>query len=99
MKKFKITYDEKATIWLRTEGEIEAETLEEAQRLFKTQVEDTDLTWTLMEDTIELIDRKENYAAGICNQLLPDDNELIPDNFQVKEFVEELNYEIENGTT
>lgn len=99
MKTFKITYDEKATIWLRTEGEVEADNLEEAQCIFKKQVEDCDMSWNVLEETIELIDRKENYAMGICDQLLPDDNEQIPDNFQVKEFVEELNYEINGENT
>lgn len=95
MPKFRVTYDQKATVWIRSTADIEADSLEEAQAQLKAMTEQGDMVHPeILQDTIEFMTRKENYVALICDQLLdyPEWNEHC--SVEVNEFEEHLNYEL-----
>ena len=98
MPKFKVAYDEKGTIWIRTSDIIEADTLEEAQDILKARVNDEDLDnelpFEFIPNSFELITRKENFVMTMADSLLPDDNWDIGCDIEVKEFEEHVNHEI-----
>lgn len=63
METFDFYLDTKVTTWYRTPFEIEAESLEEAQKLAVKFIEDgdhTDISWHQVDDTIEGIVPEEN---------------------------------------
>ena len=63
METFDFYLDTKVTTWYRTPFEIEAESLEEAQKLAVKFIEDgdhTDISWHQVDDTTEGIVPEEN---------------------------------------
>jgi len=97
MKKYKVVFDKKHTMWHRTTAEIEANSLKEAQDMLKDDIIDYKFTNTeWLYDTCEYILEKENYVMSRCDDFLPDDNWDKEENgyYEVEEFPEELNYRI-----
>jgi DNA-directed RNA polymerase subunit F len=100
-EKFKVTLDQKHTIWHRTVAEIEANSLEEAQKeLIKaiegdeSTVKAVDINTEYIYDTAEMLSPKENLAISEADRLMPDDNEIDLEGANTTEFPEELNYKL-----
>ena len=63
MQTFNFHLDEKATVWCRTEFEIEAKNLAEAKKLaikFHKERETDSIGWDIIEDTIEIMSVEDN---------------------------------------
>ena len=79
MAKFNFYLDEKATIWYRTNFEVEAKTIEEAKELAIKKHENGELemlSWEPVPETTELISLKENEGYSTA-EIYKDDGELI----------------------
>ena len=71
--KFKVERDVKCTVWVKETGEIEAESLKEAEDKSKKNFDK--MRSSVILDSIEYITEKENFAMSECDTLIPDDNE------------------------
>ena len=79
---FNFNLDTKVTTWYRTEFEIEANSLEEAQKLaiaFRERGDNTELPWEQIDDTQEGMIPDENGGQP-TEELYDEDGNIIWDN-------------------
>ena len=79
---FNFNLDTKVTTWYRTEVEIEANSLEEAQKLaiaFRERGDNTELPWEQIDDTQEGMIPDENGGQP-TEELYDEDGNIIWDN-------------------
>jgi hypothetical protein len=82
MKTFDFYLDTKVTTWYRTKFEIEAETLEEAEKKaieFRERGDNTDVPWEQVDETIEGMTPDENGNQP-TEELYNEESNLIWDN-------------------
>ena len=83
METFDFYLDTKVTTWYRTPFEIEAETLEEAQKLAIDYVKDdghSTQSWEQIDDTIEAMRPVDNGGQSTEELYTDDDGKMIWDN-------------------
>jgi len=98
MAMFKITADRKYEIWERTRYTVQAESYEKAKAKVTKGLSEKGGVYEdgsrLLESTKEPISRKENFAMAECDMLIPDDNDVDPDNnnpiFEIQEQFSDL---------
>jgi len=76
MKSFNMYLDQKITTWMRTEFEVEAETIEEAKKLAIKKYERGDLDeigWVEVENSQEVMQPKENDGFATAELYYWDD--------------------------
>jgi hypothetical protein len=76
MKKFDFFLDQKVTTWMRTEFEVEAETIEEAKKLAIKKYEDGDLgeiPWEEVDCCQEVMKPEENDGHSTAEIYYADD--------------------------
>jgi hypothetical protein len=107
MPKFNVTYDRKHTVWHRSTAVIDAETMEEAQKLLVEETEGEnhgiDISGHWLVDSCEAMSERENYAMSILDSLvvgthseLPYISDMeIPSGNEVGDFIKEDNWLIE----
>ena len=84
MQKFEFYLDQKVTTWMRTEFEVEAETIEEAKKLAIQQYKDGDLdeiSWDEVDECKEVMTVEENGGFSTAEIYYVDDEAKGMDEF------------------
>jgi hypothetical protein len=84
MKTFNMFLDQKVTTWMRTEFEVEAETIEEAKKLAIEQYKDGDLdeiSWDEVDGCKEIMTVEENDGFSTAEIYYADDEAKGMDEF------------------
>ena len=80
MKTFDFYKDEKHTIWVRTNFNVQAESYEQAlEKIKENPIEsyENEINWEYLEETLESMDPIDNNGEATCEIHSEDTNELI----------------------
>lgn len=98
MEKFNFYLDHKVTVWLRTDFEVEAETIEDAKKQALRDLKDgkvADLPWNILDETVNSMTVEDNHRLP-TEELYHESGQMIWDNTDLSieyDSLEDLSYE------